>query len=127
MRKFLLWSTLVGLITLGIGSHLQPDQGLFWLSNPDLSTQIVRGVLAVFIIIQLATEPPRHLLIRISTGMTALVAAFWSFYSLTLMSTPIFDFMMFMTSAIALGVAALELTPKDKASIVRDTAVGLAD
>lgn len=109
MRKFNLWFSLIALLVVGIGVYLSPWQGVFWLASPDLSAQVVRGVLAFLVIVQLITEPPRHLIIRTLTGIASIGTAFWALHTATFMSTPIFDSLLFLQTAVALGITALEL------------------
>ena len=120
MRKFNLWFALLALITLGIGSYVSPYEGIFWLASPDLGAQIIRGSLAILIIIQLITEPPRHMLIRAITGLVSIATAMWAVYTTTMMSTPLFDTILYIQAAIALGITALEL-PTDEPQIISDT------
>jgi len=108
MRRFNLWFSLVVLLSMGIGSYYSPDGSFFWLASTDIGAQMVRMGLLLVISVQLFTEPPRHVAIRIFTGLTA--TAVWAVYVSTFMNTPIFDSVVLLQTAIALGISALEFT-----------------
>jgi hypothetical protein len=113
MRRFNLWFSLVVLLSMGIGSYYAPDGSFFWLASTDIGAQMVRMGLILIISVQLFTEPPRHMAIRLLTGATALAAAVWAVHVSTFMNTPIFDTVVWLQAAIALGVSALELPDGD--------------
>lgn len=109
MRRFNLWFSLVVLLSMGIGSYYSPDGSFFWLASTDIGAQMVRMGLLLVISVQLFTEPPRHMAIRVLTGLIALATAAWALHASTFMNTPIFDTIVWLQTAIALGVSALEL------------------
>jgi len=110
MRRFNLWFSLIGLLSIMIGSYYAPDSPFFWLASTDVGAQMVRMGLVLMISVQLLTEPPRHMAIRILTGLTALATAVWAVHASTFMNTPIFDTVVLLQTAIALGISALEFT-----------------
>ena len=122
MRKFNLWFSLIALIVIGVGTYLSPGEGLFWLASPEMSAQIIRGGLAVFVILQLITEPPRHAVIRALTGVASMATAAWALHTTTMMTTPIFDTFLYIQAAIALGITALEL-PEGEPRVLADKQV----
>ncbi len=109
MRQFHLGFSLVMLITMGLGSHYMPDGAFFWLASSDMTMQVVRIVLALVILVFMLTVPPRHVLVRSLAGLISLSTAAWALHASTLMSTPIFDTVLLLQTAIALGIAALEV------------------
>lgn len=72
--------------------------------------QIVRIVLSLILSVFILTEPPRHMLVRSLAGLISLSTAAWAIHASTLMSTPIFDTVILLQTAIALGIAALEVS-----------------
>lgn len=109
MKRFNLWFSLVVLLAMGIGSYYAPDGSFFWLASVDMGAQVVRMVLILLLSVQLFTEPPRHLAVRLITGAAAIGTAVWALQVSTFMNTPIFDTVILLQTAIALGVSALEL------------------
>ncbi len=110
MRQFHLGFSLVMLITMGFGSYYMPDGAFFWLASGDAAMQLVRIALSLIILVFMLTEPPRHMLVRSLAGMIALATAAWALHASTLMNTPIFDTVILLQTAIALGIAALEVS-----------------
>lgn len=110
MRQFHLGFSLIMLITLGFGSFYAPDGAFFWLASSDIMMQIVRIVLSLILLVFILTEPPRHMLVRSLAGLISLSTAAWAIHASTLMSTPIFDTVILLQTAIALGIAALEVS-----------------
>lgn len=108
MRQFHLGFALVMLITMGFGSYYMPDGAFFWLASGDVVMQLVRIALSLIILVFMLTEPPRHMIVRSMAGVIALATAAWALHASTLMNTPIFDTVILLQAAIALGIAALE-------------------
>lgn len=119
MRKFHLWFSLICLLILGIGVYFMPDNPMFWLVSGEVSSQIMRGVLVAAVVIQLVTEPPRHIALRAVTGAVAALSAGYAFYTISLLGNPIFDTIIFLQTAIALTITALEL-PSEEPRIISE-------
>ena len=118
MKQFNLIFSLVALLAMGLGSYYAPNDSLFWLASVDAGTQAVRALLVFVILVQLLTYPPRHMLVRLLTGVTALTTAVWAQHMSTFMNTPIYDTIILLQTAIALGISALE-RPLDEPTYVR--------
>lgn len=118
MKRFNLIFSLVALLAMGLGSTYAPNDSFFWLASVDTGTQAVRVFLIFMILVQLLTYPPRHMLVRLLTGATALTAAVWALHMSTFMNTPIYDTVILLQTAIALGISALE-RPLDEPTYVR--------
>lgn len=113
MRKFYLWFSLISLLFLGLGTHFMGSNIIFAFAASNDTAQIMRLGLAAVIISQLVTIPPRHIALRVATGLTALMTAgygmslFFSGYS------PLLDVCAYIMVGIALGISALELSTED--------------
>lgn len=118
MKRFYLWFSLVVLLAMGFGSHYTPDGSFFWLASSDLGAQALRIFLAMIVLVQLFTDPPRHLAVRALTGVVALTTALWALHVSTFMNTPIFDTVVLLQTAVALAIAALE-RPVDLPQVAR--------
>lgn len=118
MKRFNLIFSLCTLLVIGLGSYYVPENAFFWLASVDNGTQAVRAFLVVMVLAQLLTYPPRHLLLRLLTGITALTTVVWALRMSTFMNTPIFDTVVLLQTAIALGISALE-RPLEEPAFVR--------
>jgi hypothetical protein len=113
MKRFNLWFSLVVLLSMGIGSYYAPDGSFFWLASVDIGAQMIRMGLILLVSVQLFTEPPRHIAIRLPTGATAIATAVWAVHVSTFMNTPVFDTVVLLQTAIALAISALELPDRE--------------
>lgn len=125
MKRFNLIFSLVALLAMGLGSYYEPNSSLFWLASVDMGTQVVRAFLIFMVLTQLLTYPPRHIVVRLLTGATALTTAVWALHMSTFMNTPIFDTVVLLQVAIALGISALE-RPVEEPAFVRPTRIEAA-
>ncbi|HUD10745.1 MAG TPA: hypothetical protein VMR28_03690, partial [Candidatus Saccharimonadales bacterium] len=64
MGKLLLILALFALIILSIGTFLFPQNPDFWLASGASMYQYIRGLLALIVVLQLTTRPPRHVWLR---------------------------------------------------------------
>ncbi len=109
MKKFHLCISLIALLGTMIGSIALSQNIFFALVDQSLQAQLLRGFLSCLMLAQLLTSPPRHALLRLFTGMTALVVSVGAMTSLlTVASTSVVDTVILWHAAIALGITALE-------------------
>lgn len=108
MGKFLLTMALMILLFLLAGTIGTPDNALFWFASSSLAFQLVRGVLSVVLIVQIFTQPPRHIWFRLSAGLLAVGVTVWAIQSSYSFTMPILDTFAFLAASVAIGVTALE-------------------
>jgi hypothetical protein len=78
MGKVLLLLSLLALLFVGIGTALMPNNPMLWLASGAPVYQYARIALAVILLIQFTTNPPRHLWFRLLAGIVALVIGGWA-------------------------------------------------
>lgn len=108
MGKFIALITTVCLFGLSLGAHYAPNDPTFWLVSGSPLYMALRLVLALVIIAQLVTKPPRKLWFRLLAGSLALTVAVWTVmetYNYQMMAT---DTLLFMMASISVGLTALE-------------------
>lgn len=118
MRKFHLWFSLLLLGGLIAGSAYAPNNPLMWLASTSTTAQAMRVGLAALLLLQLVTVPPRHIALRLATGASALTACVAAIALLFSAQSPIVDVFALLQAGVALGIAALEYTPRETAVFV---------
>jgi hypothetical protein len=108
MTKTLLVLSLVCLGILAIGTTLFAQSPAFWLATGSSTDQYIRAALMLVLAVQLITEPPRHVLFRILSGLLSIAVGVWSLEATYANHMPFLDTMSFMIAAIAIGITALE-------------------
>jgi hypothetical protein len=108
MGKLLLVLALVGLIILFFGTSLLPQNPDFWLASGGSMYQYMRGLLALVVVLQLTTRPPRHVWLRLVSGVIALAVGIWTIEATYSDHMLILDTLCFISASVAIGVTALE-------------------
>jgi len=108
MGKLLLILALVSLIILLFATSLFPQNPDFWLASGGSTYQYIRGLLALVVMLQLTTRPPRHVWLRIVSGAIALVVGVWAIEATYSDHMLILDTLCFVSASVAIGVTALE-------------------
>jgi hypothetical protein len=108
MGKALLVAAFAALVLLAFGTELAPNSPAFWLASSAAGYQIVRFALMLLLLMQIATDPPRHKTFRmISLGISSLVAL-WALRA-TYGNTMLFlDTLSLLASSVAVALTALE-------------------
>jgi len=108
MGKMLLLLSLACLVTLYIGTAFFSQNPSFWLASGAASYQHVREVLALVMILQLTTRPPRHVWFRVLSGTAAIVIGAWAIKATYSNQMLFLDTLCFVGAAVAVGVTSLE-------------------
>ena len=108
MGKLILILSLICITILCLGTALAPQNSAFWLASGTSMYQHVREVLAVVLILQLTTRPPRHLWFRIITATIATAVGIWTIEATYSYHMLYLDTLCFLGTSIAIGVTALE-------------------
>lgn len=108
MGKMLLLFSLVCLAILYFGTAFFGQSPAFWLASSASSYQHVREMLALVLVLQLTTRPPRHIWFRILSGTVALAVGTWAIEATYSNQMMFLDTLCFVGAAIAIGVTALE-------------------
>lgn len=108
MGKTLLLLSLVVLTVLFLGTSLAPQDPAFWLASSVPTYQHIREVLALVLMLQLITRPPRHVWFRMLAGAIAVAVGSWSIEATYSYSMQLLDTLCFIGAAVAIGITALE-------------------
>jgi hypothetical protein len=112
MGKLLLLLSFMCLVFVGFGVVLFPQNSVFWLASGSSMYQHIRELLALVLVVQLVTRPPRHVWVRILAGAVAIGVGIWSIQATYSNQMLLLDSLSFLASSIAIGVTALERKPK---------------
>jgi hypothetical protein len=112
MGKLLLLLSFMCLVFLGFGVVLYPQNSVFWLASGSSMYQHVRELLALVLVVQLVTRPPRHVWVRLLSGAIAVTTGIWAIEATYASQMPLLDSLSFLGASIAIGVTALERKPK---------------
>lgn len=112
MGKVLLFLSLACLLILSFGTALVPNNAAFWLASGSSLYQHVREGLAIILLLQLGTRPPRHVWFRMLSGVVAVAAGVWAVKATYDYQMLYLDTMAFLGAAAAIGVTALERKPR---------------
>lgn len=93
---------------LSVGTTTAPDNSAFWLASGATLYQVVRDGLAVILIIQLLSTPPRQVWFRILTGAISIGTFIWVIYESYMFRMFALDGLAFMTAAISIAITSLE-------------------
>lgn len=112
MKRTLIIGTLLLTTALFIGAVYYPASPLMWLAGTTLKFEIARGIVMAALIAILVTTPPRAVWFRYVLGATSLVLGVGSIIMMFQYTLPIVDTVVFIESAIILGIEALEASYK---------------
>jgi hypothetical protein len=108
MGKLLLVLSLICLIILSLGTVMAPQSSAFWLASGTTMYQHIREVLMLVLILQLVTQPPRHVWLRLLSGAIAGAVGVWSVEAIFAGNMLFLDSLCFMAASLAIMVTALE-------------------
>ncbi len=108
MSRVLLVLSALSLLILMAGTALVPQNPVFWLATNSGLYQVIRGVLAVILLAQSVTEPPRHWLLRGLAGVVSIGIVAWVVVVAYLGSMLFLDVISLLAAACAIGVTAME-------------------
>ena len=108
MGRTLLLLSLVILTTLFLGTAVTPQNPAFWLASGAPMYQHIREILALVLMLQLTTRPPRHLSLRMFSGAIAVAIGIWSIEATYSYHMLFLDTLCFISASVAIGVTALE-------------------
>ena len=112
MTKLLLSSAFFSLLFLCAGTLFDPNNSIFWLAASDAQTQIMRTCIELIILSLLFSKPPRHVITRLVTSVVAIGIGIFAFVQSMQLNLPLLDCIAFLSSSIAVLIAALELEVK---------------
>lgn len=108
MKRLLFVGSLLCVLALIVGSFLFPQNLIMALASTSSVANIVRGALAIVLVVVLCTEPPRHVTLRLGMGLLGggllilgLVTSFGD-------SMHLLDAVLYLQLGCALGIEALE-------------------
>ena len=108
MGKLLLLLSFVIITILFLGTSFAPQNPDFWLASSASMYQHIREVVALVLALQLVTQPPRHIGLRLIAGTIAIGVGVWALEATYTSSMPLLDTFSFLGSAFAIVAAALE-------------------
>lgn len=83
---------------------------MFWLASPANYIQYIRIILAGILILQLVTNPPRRIWLRLVTGTVAGLVGMWTIQQTFNGSLQFLDILAFLSTSLAVLTTALERT-----------------
>jgi len=87
---------------------MAPQSSAFWLASGTTMYQHIREVLMLVLILQLVTQPPRHVWLRLLSGAIAGAVGVWSVEAIFAGNMLFLDSLCFMAASLAIMVTALE-------------------
>ena len=108
MGKTLQLLALFGLMIIIVGTILYPQNPAFWLTSGFSTYQYIREALAGVLIVQLIAQPPRHIWLRVFSGVLAIGVGIWAIEATYAYHMLLVDTLCFLGAALAIGAAALE-------------------
>lgn len=108
MGKVLIFLSIVILLVMSAGESIAPQNSVFWLGSVPATYQHIRVVLAVILVTQFITRPPRHVWFRLLSGGVAAIAMGWAIQQTYLYLMQPLDTLAFLAASIAIIVTALE-------------------
>ena len=108
MAKALLVAAFSILVLLAFGTENASNNSMFWLASTGIGYQVVRFSLMLVLLLQIATNPPRHRVFRAISIMVATSVAAWTLTSTYDNKMQLLDSLSFLASSIAIAVTALE-------------------
>jgi hypothetical protein len=108
MSKLLLLLSLFALAILGIGTATMPNDPMFWLASSANHIQYVRTILAGMLMLQLITNPPRSIRLRVLTGTIAAIVGVWTIQQTLNGNLQFLDILAFLSTSLAVFITALE-------------------
>lgn len=108
MGKALLVAAFAILAFLAFGTENASDNSMFWLASSETGYQVVRFGLMLLLILQIATNPPRHRVFRAISMIVATTVSVWTL-SATYNNQMLFlDSLSLLASSTAIAITALE-------------------
>ena len=108
MGKALLVAAFAILAFLAFGTENASDNSMFWLASSAIEYHVVRFGLMLLLILQIATNPPRHRVFRAISMIVATTVSAWTL-SATYNNHMLFlDSLSLLASATAIAITALE-------------------
>lgn len=114
MSKLLLLLSFTCLAILILGTALVPQAAAFWLADGSANLQLLRIILAVFLLGDFITNPPRNIFFRLVAGVAALMIGGWALQQTYSNHMQLLDSLSLLAAAVTIGVTALELEPETK-------------
>lgn len=108
MNKAIFGSALLCTVFLIIGTYAFPTDLIMWFASTSVVFTIFRVVMAGMLLAVLATNPPRHIYMRIAMGSMSLALTCLGLGMFFTDSLHILDVVLFMVLAAAFGLEALE-------------------
>jgi hypothetical protein len=108
VSKALLLLSLIAISFLGIGAAVAANNPLFWLASSTAGIQAARVILGVILILQLSTDPPRHLWFRIVAGLLSASIGIWAIQQSYSYHMGILDSLAFVSASLSVFITALE-------------------
>ena len=98
------------MVLLGIGTATMSNDPMFWLASPANYIQYIRIILAGILVLQLITNPPRRMWLRLVTGTVAGLVGMWTIQQTFNGSLQYLDILAFSSTSLAVLITALERT-----------------
>ena len=108
-NKPLIASVLIFVLALIYGGIYQSSSFLMSLADTSLPYMVLRGGVAVLLVILLLSKPPRSYLVRMTVGIASVVLATLSIGMLYSYEVRVFDAVVFLEVAIIFALEALEV------------------
>lgn len=108
MGKLLQILALLGLLLLSLGTSRFSQFPAFWLASGASLFQYIRELLIVILTVQIVTQPPRHMIVRVVAAFVALTIGTWAIKSTFTYGMQPLDTLGFIGATLAIGVTALE-------------------
>ena len=108
-NKPLIASVLIFVLALIYGGIYQSSTFLMSLADTSLPYMVLRGGVAVLLVILLLSKPPRSYLVRMTVGIASVVLAALSIGMLYSYEVRVFDAVVFLEVAIIFALEALEV------------------
>ena len=98
---------LLALAVLGFGTLLLPNNPIFWLASAGIEYQAIRVLLVSLVVVQLLTQPPRSIRVRMLSGVVAAFLSIWTIQQIYTFHMQLLD-MVFVGASLLLTAVALE-------------------
>ena len=108
MGKTLLVAAFGTLALLAFGTENASNNSMFWLASSAVGYQIVRFGLMLLLLLQIATNPPRHQIFRAISMVVASTVAVWTLQATYANHMLFLDSLSLLASSVAIAITALE-------------------
>ena len=109
MGRILLVLSFLSLVVISIGTTIAAQSPLFWLASTGVTYEDVRLVLCLFLVLQIASQPPRYIWFRLVSGSVASIAGLWVIAQTLGGQMFTLDSLSLMSACIAILVTSLEI------------------